>query len=661
MPSHYTLRLQFGLHQDPDDVARKALALAHSAPVDEVMCFFFAEELNDGHESLERVQQWIDASRPYRKALAGAGVAVSLNPWHSLLHCDRGRALKPGQDWQPMVDPDGQVATAVVCPLDAGWRAYYAETLRLYAREGFRVIWIDDDIRFHNHAPLKWGGCFCPLHVAEFNRRAGADASREQIVAACLKPGEPHPWRALWFDMWEETHLQMLAEWREIVETGGCRLGLMSSDVEAHAAEGRRWADWWRAFGGEQAPVHRPHFWGYGDMPGPALVHSIALLDQNRSVQPVLLESGPEIECFPYGRWNKSYRQTGAQMALAHILGSTNLNISLYDFMGNDPDDDPSRAAFLTAWRPASDWLADTFPMSLRTVGVGVPWSEDMGRSIRLGKRAGWAALQCPTRGWARWLGAAGHAFSMRPAARVNALAGPIAWAFSEEQLRDWLAHGLLLDGPAAEILVRRGLGGLIGLRSARLIDQGSVLYSVEQTLDAQFGLREGAQMSVNAKPYAQRLLQGRLRVGARMVSDLRTPTQAVVGHGLLLYENSLGGRVAIVPWDANGAVEMNAQRAAQLTRTLGWLDPTNVHGWVEGGPWLVPQFLRDGAEWRAVVWNASPDEVETISVHRPADMPQPSSAVQLTARGERLLARSAGERVLLAQPLSQWECVVLM
>ncbi|NLG27526.1 MAG: hypothetical protein GX557_06420 [Chloroflexi bacterium] len=666
MPSHFTLRMQFGLHQGPDAIARKVLALAKSAPVDEVMCFYFAEELNDGHEPLERVQQWIEASRPYRKELQSAGVALSLNPWHTVLHCDRHRTLKPGQNWQTMVDPTGRQATAVVCPLDPDWRAYYAETLRMYAREGFRVIWVDDDIRYHNHEPLAWGGCFCPLHVAEFNRRArerdalAVPVTRAEIVAACLQPGAPHPWRSLWFDMWEETHLELLSEWRRIVEAEGCRLGLMSSDMEAHAAEGRRWADWWRAFGGGQPPVHRPHFWGYGDMPGPALIHSIALLDQNRSIQPAALESGPEIECFPYGRWNKSYRQTGAQLALAHILGSANLNISLYDFMGNDPDDDPSRTAFLTAWRPACNWLADAFPMTLRSVGVGVPWSEDMGRTIRLEPGASWRSLQCPSRGWAHWLGASGHAFAMHAAPRVNALAGPVAWAFDERHLRDWLSRGVLLDGGAAEVLLQRGLGEFVGLTGGRRIGQEDLLYSVENTLDARFGLRAGAQISVNAKPYAQRLFQGELAPGARMVSDLRSPTQAVVGHGLLLFENSLGGRVAIVPWDANGAVEMNAQRAAQLASTLAWLDPTLSYGWVEGGPWLVPQFLRRGRGWRGVVWNASPDELDEFRVHLPAGMPEPARAVQLTARGERLTARLSGDCVTCAHPLGQWECVVL-
>ena len=193
---------------------------------------------------------------------------------------------------------------------------------------------------------------------------------------------------------------------------GGTQMGLMSSSMEAHAAEGRRWEEWWATFGGGVAdgrrPVHRPHFWAYGDATGPMLIHGIAALDQNRSIQPETLETGPEIENFYYGRWNKSFRQTFAQMAVAHILGSTNLNISMYDFMGNRPDDEPERAVFLKQVRPNLDWLADRFPMTMQSVGVGVPWSQDMGRTIHTERGESWFELHCPSRGWAYWLGAAG-------------------------------------------------------------------------------------------------------------------------------------------------------------------------------------------------------------------------------------------------------------
>jgi hypothetical protein len=661
MPSHFTLRMQFGPHQDPEEVTRWLLKLKDEAPVDEVMVFFFAEEMNDGHDTLERIDEWIARTRPWRRALREAGVAVSLNPWHSMLHTDRGRRLKPGQDWQPMVGPTGQQAAAMVCPLGPGWQAYYAEAMRRCAREDFRVIWIDDDIRYHNHGSLEWGGCFCPLHVAEFNHRAGTAATREEIVAACTAPGAPHPWREIWLDMWQQTLLGIITDWREIVEAEGCRLGLMSSSFDSHAAEGRRWTEWWRAFGGDKPPVHRPHFWGYGDTLGSSLPHFIAMLDQNRTVQPGGTESGPEIENFPYGRWHKSFRQTGAQMALAHILGSTNLNISLYDFMGNAPDDELQRADFLRRWRPTCDWLADTFPLTLRPVGVGMPWSEDMGRRVHADStgKPHWFSLVCPHRGWAGWLGGSGIAFTMRPMT-VNTLGGAGAWAFTDEEIRRWLTGGLLLDGPAAAILLERGFGELIGLRNGRFITQQDRLYAVEHALDPAFGPRAGAEMNVNTGSYAARLFQGDPLPGARFASDLRGPTNDVVGHGLTLFDNALGGRVAVAPWDANASPALNPQRAAQLAGILRYLDPDNTAGCVEGGAWLVPQFLTDGNAWHAVVWNASPDTLDAFTLFPPAGMPAPREAVHVTARGERLPAQVDGHTVKLAQPLYEWEFVVL-
>lgn len=239
MSSHFTLRMQFSAHEDPEEVRQWVLDLAGKAPVDEVMVFFFGEELNTGHEPMEGVRFWIERTRPWRQALRERGLAVSLNIWQTLLHRDNARTLHPGQHWQTMVGPHGEQAAACVCPLDPNWRAYYEQMLRLFAREGFRVIWVQDDFRLHNHRPLTWGGCFCPLHVAEFGRRTGLTAAREQIFHNCTAPGQPHPWRQLWLDMWDDTMREVVSSWRAMVEPAGTRLGLMSSRMEAHAAEGR--------------------------------------------------------------------------------------------------------------------------------------------------------------------------------------------------------------------------------------------------------------------------------------------------------------------------------------------------------------------------------------------------------------------------------------
>ena len=670
MPTRYTLRMQFGPHEDPDDISAQLLRLTAETGADEIMFFYFAEEQNDGHDPLERVQAWIERSRSYRQALRQAGVQISLNPWHSLLHCDRGRRLKPGQDWRRMVDPNGRVAEAVVCPLDSDWQSYYLETLRRYAGEGFRVVWIDDDIRYHNHEPLEWGGCFCDQHVAAFNQRAGTQATRAEIVAACLAPGQPHPWRAIWMDLWQESLLAFLEKCRLTLEAGGTRMGLMSSSMESHGAEGRRWEDWQRVFRGGQSFIHRPHFWTYSDAGSVMLAHGLAALDQNRCIQDDSLqagvETGPEIENFPYGRWNKSFRQTFAQLAVAQTGGSTHLNISLYDFMGNRPDDEPQRAAFLKQIRPDLDWLADQFPLHLRSVGVGLPWSQDQGRDVRTTTGNSWFELQPASRGWAYWLGAAGLAFSMRPQSvgsggvGVNALAGPAAWSFDEADLKNWLASGLLLDGEAAAILVQRGLGEWLGIRDIHPIHQDEVLYSIEACRDPRFALRSGAQISVNTRPHTQRLYQVGAASSAQPISELLDPLQRRVGHGALIFENPQGGRVAVVPWSACAAPMMDVHRAAQLRGLVDWLARGQPTGGVEGGAWLAAQFFIGGDAWRGVLWNAGPDEVDNLRVQRPAGMPPIQQAWQLSWNAPRRPVTVEGDVLHLDTPLHQWDLVVI-
>ena len=83
--------------------------------------------------------------------------------------------------------------------------------------------------------------------------------------------------------------------------------------------------------------------------------------------------------------------------------------------------------------------------------------------------------------------------------------------------------------------------------------------------------------------------------------------------------------------------------------------------GTVSGAPWLVYQFLSDGTRWRGAVWNAGPDAVEAMQVVLPDGMPQVAQAMQLDAAGRRLPAQWRAGKLTLAQPLHQWESVVLI
>jgi hypothetical protein len=247
----------------------------------------------------------------------------------------------------------------------------------------------------------------------------------------------------------------------------------------------------------------------------------------------------------------------------------------------------------------------------------------------------------------------------MRPSGKVNAIAGEIAWSFSDEELQGWLARGLLLDGPAAHILIERGFGGFIGLHNSRFITQSDLPYAIEHCLDENFSRRAGAQISVNVGDYAARLLQGEPAPGARLISELRGPTWQVLGHGAFLFQNELGGRVAVVPWDANRSVIINIMRAAQLSKVVAFLDPTHSYAAASGHPWLVTQLLQDDERWRGVVWNAGPDEVESFSLRLPTGM-EVGRGIQVVANGTRRAVEFEGTALRLDHPLQQWEFIVL-
>ncbi|MCW5951037.1 MAG: hypothetical protein KIT69_02095 [Propionibacteriaceae bacterium] len=182
----YSLRLSL----DPgwtDEVGLAVLPeLIEAGRIDDVMVFANVEELNTGHTDAGERVRYRDLAERVAEVATRAGATMSINPWHTLMHGDYGKELAPGQDFRLMVDPSGRTASLAVCPRDPAWREYIAGLYAYYAAARPRFLWVEDDFRYHNHAPLEWGGCFCEEHLAEFSRRAGRPLSREEFVAGML-------------------------------------------------------------------------------------------------------------------------------------------------------------------------------------------------------------------------------------------------------------------------------------------------------------------------------------------------------------------------------------------------------------------------------------------------------------------------------------------
>ena len=235
------------------------------AQIDDVAVFANVEELNTGHMTFEEQDRYLALMRRVQQRLSPFNVTMSVNQWHSVMHADLGKRFREEDGFRPMVDIDGRESDLCVCPLSEAWQAYIGELYARYAALSPFLLWVEDDFRLHNHAPLHWGGCFCEEHMRLYSERAGKTLSREEFVRGILAPGEVHPYRKIWLDVSFETMRKAAEAIERAVhrENPTARIGLMSSDPHIHAAEGRRWGGLLKALAGDTCPADRIHLPGY--------------------------------------------------------------------------------------------------------------------------------------------------------------------------------------------------------------------------------------------------------------------------------------------------------------------------------------------------------------------------------------------------------------
>ena len=152
------------------------------ARIDDVAVFANVQELNTGHMTREEQDVYLRLMERVRDLLSGMGVTFSINHWHSVMHADLGKRMDPALDFRPMVDVEGNEAALCVCPLCEKWQRHIAGLYARYAQLEPSILWVEDDFRLHNHAPLVWGGCFCEEHMRLYSERAGKALTREEIL-----------------------------------------------------------------------------------------------------------------------------------------------------------------------------------------------------------------------------------------------------------------------------------------------------------------------------------------------------------------------------------------------------------------------------------------------------------------------------------------------
>ena len=641
-PLRYHLRFQIvpgpGVRKDAADL----VAFCRRHGIEEVVLFIAAEEWNNGLLSRREEDAWFDTIKVARKILDRAGITVSLNPWMTVLHCDRGRRFPKGRRFQPQVSPSGRRSRACASFVDPAWQRYVFNLYGRFAKLGFRVLWVEDDFRYHNHAPLDWGGGFEPAMLARFSRKAGRQVTRQRLLRAILKPGPPHPWRKLWMATWREVQIEVakgLAAAVAKCRPSGfrSRLGLMSSHPSTHSVEGRDWQACFESLRvGKDTAVHRPHFAGYSEAPGRHKTYSIMMLDIQKRFRPSDAEVAPEIENFPFTRWSKSDALTWAEMAMCQFHGSDALLLDLFPFSGNRASAEPAIGELLDRSRPGLEWIAARFPKSLATTGVYLPWPQDAQERVRTWAGRSMYELNASPLDPGEFLLPNGIPVTFSPQP-VSAVFGSLAWALSDAEWRERLAAGVLLDADSAAILCQRGWSDLIGVRVGGIAGREDDSYALEVVTTARAGVPAGFRMNCNLM---ERMGQLSPLKGSEEWTTILRPDGTRFGAGLVVCHNRLGGRIATLSAPGPAGLPGSYQRQVLVHSLMSALAGQRGYAaTVSGAPHCLPMHFRDSVRHSIVVFNGAPDSA-TPDIHVPEMKKRPSHMTLLAPLSKPVAAR---------------------
>lgn len=114
------------------------------------------------------------------------------------------------------------------------------------------------------------------------------------------------------------------------------RVGLMSSQPEYNALEGRDWHALFEKLSIEHPATSRPHLPSYNEIPGLKYIRGF-----NRKARPVadMLPADarmlPELENYMYSMYAKSNKFTQLQLETTLLIGAKGILFNFYDMMGN--------------------------------------------------------------------------------------------------------------------------------------------------------------------------------------------------------------------------------------------------------------------------------------------------------------------------------------
>lgn len=624
------------------------LLRAHRDTIEEV-CFFtsFTHSVLPYAEVAHRAEL-LKAVIPEFKAL---GLRTGINHLCTFGHLDENLENCLNKPWQKMVDINGTTAKGSYCPLDPHFQAYIRDCYKALAEAEPDFIWIDDDVRMGHHPPAGLC-CFCDRCLARFAEETGEawnfDRARKAIHHESTDASRDI--RVKWVAHNRRILDEVFALIRAAVDAVNPHLvlGYMPTD---QSYEGMDYPGWNQTLAGPNGlPVKwRPGGGFYMDAQPLELLRKAHCMGRTAAAIPAeVTDIQYEHENFPYQKLKKSETIFVAETAAAIAAGCTGVALNL---MGISPDPFAEYLPYFDRIREAKPFFDRLVARAARTPCEGIWPVYTAGKT--------WAAGTSDTLSCLTEFAEIGlpPAYS-QVGAKIHLLNGDAVYAFSHAELASMLSTAVLLDGAALQHLQEMGLGDLVGFEIAGSHDRDTI---ERFTADPLNGAHAGWWRDCRPSfwPVESYILRP-LSAEARPLAELIDFNQVVSGPVMGVFENRLGGRVAVLgyyPWTSL----QNLSKSTQMKSLCRWLSRDTLPAYVSSFHKIALWCRRDANGDRVILLqNAALDTATGVRLHVQTE--DSLRLVRMNGMEEAVpvLQRDGTYSVLEFPALSPWELVMM-
>ncbi|UVI28276.1 hypothetical protein [Paenibacillus spongiae] len=567
---------------------QEIIKLCEEADIEEVILKELSSHIIPVPFLMNRHRTMAAIYRHMAESLREANIVFSINIIMLAGHSDGDVDAKYILPYQKFVGEDLRERHATYCLLDEDWQAYAADVCAMYAAAGPDKLFIDDDFRSLNHGVQY--GCFCPIHVRRTAERCGAELTAESLMHAVSGTTPEHiRIKEAWMQINFEGQLAAARRMRAAVEQVNplTRLGLMNSGEPAHSLQGRDMDVLLREFAGSRRPLSRPAGCSYSDSIHGDLftIHQVMALSMSTVGEDIQIVS--EVENYPHSRFTKSIRITKLQLELHALAGAEGFTLNLYDYLATPYGQEPDFLRLLIEEKERLETI-QAARKGKRMVGFGLPWRKDT--ALHQVSRRGLLEDVMPNRDPDNYLPQFGIPVQFQQG-KGNLIFGDAVQCYDEAEIMKLLAGGLMLDGLAFENLHNRGFGPYLGCKPSGFVDG----FSVEQ-----FGMNEftgpfaGNLQTTN---WSESKKQGKLPLHVHIAPDARAISMLMDDHlnelapGVVLFENELGGRVALFTVPITSFQFLHRCRAYMVAKVAQWLMRESLPIWIEDCPNVGPIY----------------------------------------------------------------------